>query len=101
MKVSHLSFALLLLVGCAAPSASRPGARFAITSGETHWETCFPGRAYTQGETSLMHEMRDQGATFPEIAAVLGGKPQDIRCWEARVHGRQREGIELARAAHK
>jgi uncharacterized protein YjcR len=35
-----------------------------------------------------MQQMLEEGVPAKKIAAKLGGKPQDIRCWQARINGR-------------
>jgi hypothetical protein len=99
MRFSRLSLGLLFLVGCGSVNAR--GTRFAVTSGESRWDTCFPGRHYSEQQSAVMQDMRDQGASFAQIAAVVGGKPQDLRCWEARLRGWQPEGPALATAPRK
>jgi hypothetical protein len=91
MRVPTLSLCLSLLfsVGCAATRAPSPRhAPAPLARGETRWETCFPGRSYSDEDTALMQQMLDDGAAPKQIAAKLGGKPQDIRCWLARTNRR-------------
>ena len=93
MRVPMLSLSLLFFsVGCAgmrAPSSSH--APVPLARGETRWDTCFPGRSYSEDDTALMQQMMDEGVPAKQIAAKLGGKPQDIRCWQARTSGRGHE----------
>jgi transposase-like protein len=97
MKARRLCLGLLLLVGC----AGTRGARFATSTGESHWDTCFPGRHYSEEQTAAIQEMREEGASYKQIAGTVGGKPQDLRCWAARVRGRALEGPQMATAARR
>jgi uncharacterized protein YjcR len=49
-----------------------------------------------------MQQMLDKGVPTKEIATKLGGNPQDIRCWQARVSGRwQDTNSQVASVASK
>jgi hypothetical protein len=90
MRVPMLSLSLLFLsIGCAGMRApSHSNGPVPLARGDTRWDTCFPGRSYSDDDTALMQQMLDEGVPAKQIAAKLGGKPQDIRCWQARINGR-------------
>jgi hypothetical protein len=95
MRIPRLGLSLLFLVGCAGLPARGRNAPSQLAVGETHWDTCFPGRSFGGDETALV-QMREQGATTTEIARKLGGAPQEIRCWEARLHNRGAASQQMA-----
>jgi hypothetical protein len=98
MKFPRLSLSLLFMVGCAGVQVKARDARREIAVGETHWEACFPGRSFHGDETALL-QMREDGLSLPEIAHKLGGSPQQVRCWEARLESRRATSEQMAIAA--
>lgn len=96
MRVTTLSLGLFLLsVGCGLTAGPRSAPLLA--RGDTRWETCFPGRYYTDAEIALMLRMRDDGAGRADVAKRIGGTLQEIRCAEARARGRLRsEELQVA-----
>jgi len=96
-----LCLSLLVSVGCAGTRAhSRLDAPAPLARGETRWETCFPVRSYSEDDTALMQQMSEDGAAPKQIAAKLGGSPQEVRCWLARTNRRWLDGgTQVARVA--
>jgi hypothetical protein len=86
------------MVGCAGVPLEARYVRPDLALGETHWEACFPGRSFHGDEAALM-QMREEGVSLPEIAHKLGGSPQQIRCWEARLESRRATSEQMAIAA--
>ena len=82
MKTAMVGLSLFLLsvsVGCA---GSRAIGKIAV--GETRWESCFPGRAYSTEGAVQMKQMQAEGASLQEISQKVGGSRQDVRCAIAR-----------------
>jgi hypothetical protein len=103
MRVPTLSLCLsvLVAVGCAGTRAhSRLDAPAPLARGETRWETCFPVRSYGEDDTARMQQMLEDGAAPKQIAAKLGGSPQEVRCWLARTNRWWHDGsTQVARLA--
>jgi hypothetical protein len=89
-----ISLSLLLTVGCAASEIAATERRLtpAPSRGDTRWESCFPGRHYSEEDTALMLKMRDDGAGLADVAKKIGGTRQEIRCAEARARRRLKMG---------
>jgi hypothetical protein len=101
MKIAMVSLSLFFLsVGCAGSQLSATTDQAPVSRGDTRWETCFPGRHYSEQDIALMLKMRDDGAGRADVAKRIGGTRQDIRCAEARARGRIRtETMQLAKSS--
>jgi hypothetical protein len=89
MKIAMVSLSLFFLfVGCARSRVAGDRSVTPLSRGDTRWESCFPGRHYSEEDTALMLRMREDGAGLADVAKKIGGTRQEVRCAEARARGR-------------
>jgi hypothetical protein len=92
MRASSVFVVSVMLgsMGCAGSVASL-GRMAASGAGESGL-ACPLGQRYTEDELAVIGRMRDDGAGRKEVAEQVGGTRQDVKCAEAALLARRREG---------